>query len=101
MNDLYSIETEAYVIASQWGWELTELDPAKQYMIKQIIRLKIRQKDSDIKIASIMMQQYTAGIRNVVKNMYCISVERNQIWVLMQRLLDCEITGIQQLHNFI
>ncbi len=97
LNDLYAIETEAYAIATQRGWELSEIDPVKQFVTDRIIQVKIKSNDPDSKIANILVQHYTADIRNLIKNIHNFSEKKDSIWILLQRLLDCEIIGIQQM----
>ena len=41
LQEYNSMETEAYTIALQRGWELTELDPGRRFLKDRMTRLKL------------------------------------------------------------
>ena len=61
LREYDSIETEAHTIASQRGWELRELDPGVRMMTDMMTRMKLHGRNTDSKIADMMIQGNTKG----------------------------------------
>lgn len=95
------IETEAHIIANQRGWELPELDPAKRFLADRMTRMKLNRRNSDSKIADMMIIGNTKGMIKGLKNLHQFPDLDEQISILSQRLLDCETANIRQMQNFL
>ena len=101
LREYDAIETEAHAIATQRGWELRELDPAVRMMSDMMTRMKLGNKDSDSKIADMMIQGNTRGMVKGLKNIHRFSGSDEQIRTLSQKLLDCERANIRQMQPFL
>ena len=95
------IETEAHAIAAQRGWDLPELDPAKRFMANRMTRMKLNRRNTDSKIADMMIQGNTKGMIKGLKNLHQFPEQDDQISILSQRLLDCESANIRQMQGFL
>jgi len=101
LREYDSIETEAHSIASQRGWELRELDPAVRMMSDMMTRMKLNGKNTDSKIADMMIQGNTRGMIKGLKNIHQFADTDDQISTLSQKLLDCENANIRQMQGFL
>lgn len=101
LHEYDAIETEAHAIATQRGWELRELDPAVRMMSDMMVRMKLGGRNSDSKIADMMIQGNTKGMVKSLKNLHQFDGEDEQIEILSQKLLDCENSGIRQMQSFL
>ena len=101
LREYDSIETEAHSIATQRGWELRELDPAVRMMADMMTRMKLGGRNSDSKIADMMIQGNTKGMVKGIKNLHQFDGEDEQIQILSQKLLDCENANIRQMQSFL
>lgn len=101
LHEYDSIETEAHAIATQRGWELSELDPAVRMMADMMTRMKLGGKNSDSKIAGMMIQGNTRGMIKGLKNIHQFDGEDEQIETLSQKLLDCETANIRQMQGYL
>lgn len=101
LHEYDSIESEAHSIASQRGWELPELDPAKRLMTDMMTRMKLSRGNSDSKIADMMIQGNTKGMIKGLKNLHQFLDQDDQISILSQKLLDCETANIRQMQGFL
>lgn len=101
LQEYDSIETEAHSIATQRGWELKELDPAVRMMSDMMTRMKLGGRNSDSKIADMMIQGNTRGLIKGIKNLHQFDGEDEQIEILSQKLLDCENANIRQMQSFL
>lgn len=101
LHEYDSIETEAHSIATQRGWELRELDPAVRMMADMMTRMKLGGRNSDSKIADMMIQGNTKGMVKGIKNLHQFDGEDEQIQILSQKLLDCENANIRQMQTFL
>ena len=70
LHEYDSIETEAHSIATQRGWELEELDPAVRFMTDMMTRMKLNGRNSDSKIAGMMIEGNTKGMIKGLKNLH-------------------------------
>lgn len=95
------IESEAHSIASQRGWDLPELDPAKRFMADAMTRMKLTGGNSDSKIAGMMIEGNTKGMIKGLKNLHQFPTQDNQIRTISQKLLDCETANIRQMQDFL
>lgn len=101
LKEYDSIETEAHAIASQRGWEPEELDPAVRFMADRMTRLKLTGRDSDSKIAAMMVQGNTRGMIKGLKNLHRMAAPDTRVEILSQKLLDCENANIRQMQEFL
>ena len=95
------IESEAHAIASQRGWELRELDPAVRMMADMMTRMKLNHRNTDSRIADMMIQGNTKGMIKGLKNLHQFPEQDDQISILSQKLLDCETANIRQMQGFL
>ncbi len=101
LHEYDSIETEAHAIATQRGWELRELDPAVRMMSDMMTRMKLTGKNTDSKIAGMMIQGNTRGMIKGLKNIHQYDGTDEQIQILSQKLLDCENANIRQMQSYL
>ena len=101
LREYDSIETEAHSIATQRGWELQELDPAVRMMADMMTQMKLNGKNTDSKIADMMIQGNTRGMIKGLKNIHQFADNDEQISILSQKLLDCETANIRQMQGFL
>ena len=101
LREYDSIETEAHTIATQRGWEPEELDPAVRFMADRVTRMKLTGRDSDSKIAAMMIQGNTRGMIKGLKNLHRMTNNDQRVQILSQKLLDCENANIRQMHSFL
>lgn len=101
LHEYDSIETEAHSIATQRGWELRELDPAVRMMSDMMTRMKLGGRNSDSKIADMMIQGNTKGMIKGIKNLHQFDGTDEQIQILSQKLLDCETANIRQMQSYL
>lgn len=101
LHEYDSIETEAHAIATQRGWELKELDPAVRMMSDMMTRMKLGGRNTDSKIADMMIQGNTKGMVKSIQNLHQFDGEDEQIQILTQKLLDCENANIRQMQPYL
>lgn len=101
LREFDSIETEAYTIALQRGWELPVLDPGKRFWKDRVTRMKLNGSRSDSRIADILIQGNTKGMIRGLKNIHRFQGSDPQIQILSQKLLDCETAHIQRMQAFL
>lgn len=101
LHEYDSIETEAHSIATQRGWELEELDPAVRFMTDMMTRMKLNGRNSDSKIAGMMIEGNTKGMIKGLKNLHQFAGQDEKINILSQKLLDCETANIRQMQGFL
>jgi len=101
LREYDSIETEAHTIASQRGWEPEELDPAVRFMANSMTRLRLSGRNSDSRIAAMMIQGNTRGMIKGLKNLHRMTTKDERVQILSQKLLDCENANIRQMHGFL
>ena len=101
LREYDSIETEAHTIASQRGWELEELDPGARMMTDMMTRMKLHGRNTDSKIADMMIQGNTKGMVKGLKNLHQFPSSDSQVQMVSQKLLDCETANIRQMQGFL
>ena len=101
LQEYHIIEREAHAIAAQRGWDLPELEPAARYFTNRMTRIKLNRRNTDSKIADMMIQGNTKGMIKGLKNLHQFPEQDNQISILSQRLLDCETANIRQMQGFL
>jgi len=101
LHEYDSIETETHQIATQRGWELDEVDPAVRMMTDMMVRMKLNGRNSDSKIAGMMINGNTKGMIKGLKNIHQYAGQDEQVDILSQKLLDCETANIRQMQGFL
>ncbi len=101
LREYDSIETEAHTIATQRGWEPEELDPAVRFLADRMTRMKLTGRNSDSRIAAMMIQGNTRGMIKGLKNLHRMTAKDQRVETLSQKLLDCENANIRQMHGFL
>ena len=101
LQEYDSIETEAHAIAFQRGWEVKELDPGVRFFSDMMTRVKLNRRNTDSKIADMMIQGNTKGMIKGRKNIHQFPDQDDQGSTLSQKLLDCETANIRQMQTFL
>ena len=101
LREYDSIETEAHSIATQRGWDMDELDPSVRVWSNLMTRMKLNGRNTDSKIADMMIQGNTKGMIKSLKLMHRLPREDSQISALSQKLLDTENANIRQMQAFL
>ena len=101
LQEYDSIETEAHAIAFQRGWEVKELDPGVRFFSDMMTRVKLNRRNTDSKIAYMMIQGNTKGMIKGLKNIHQFPDQDDQVSTLSQKLLDCETANIRQMQTFL
>ncbi len=101
LHEYDSIETEAHQIATQRGWELSEVDPAVRMMADMMTRMKLNGRNTDSKIAGMMINGNTKGMIKGLKNVHQYAGQDERVDILSQKLLDCETANIRQMQGFL
>ena len=101
LKEYDSIETEAHTLATQHGWELSEVDPAIRVLTDMTVRMKLNGKNTDSKIAGMMIQGNTRGLINGLKNIHDSIDLDDSIRILSQKLMDCENANIRKMQTFL
>ena len=101
LREYDGIEAEVYSIASQHGWELSDLDPAIRFLSDRMTRMKLTRGNCDSKIADMMIQGNTKGMIKGLKNLHQYPNQDNRISGISQKLLDCETANIRQMQSFL
>lgn len=101
LREYDAIETEAHTLASRRGWDLPELDPAIRAMTDMMTRMKLTGKNTESKIADMMIQGNTKGMVKSLKNLHRYPSTDQQVACLAQKLLDCETANIRQMEPYL
>ena len=101
LQEYDSIETEAHAIAFQRGWEVKELDPGVRFFSDMMTRVKLNRRNTDSKLAEMMIQGNTKGMIKGLKNIHQFPDQDDQVSTLSQKLLDCETANIRQMQTFL
>ena len=78
-----------------------ELDPAVRFMTDMMTRMKLNGRNSDSKIAGMMIEGNTKGMIKGLKNLHQFAGQDEKINILSQKLLDCETANIRQMQGFL
>ena len=101
LKEYDAMETEAYTIALQRGWELPEVDPGRRFLKDRITRMKLNVRNTDSRIADLLIRGNTDGMIRGLKNLHQLQTQDRQIRILSQKLLDCETAHIWQMQQFL
>lgn len=101
LKEYDAMETEAYTIALQRGWELPEVDPGRRFLKDRITRMKLNVRNPDSRIADLLIRGNTDGMIRGLKNLHQTENQDRQVRILSQKLLDCETAHIRQMQQFL
>lgn len=101
LGEFDAIEAEAHAIASERGWDLSELDPMQKALLYMGRQMRIHRWNPDSKIAGILIQDCTAGLSKRKKHQLSYKVHDRQVSALSQKLLDCETAAIRRMKPFL
>ena len=101
LKEYDAMETEAYTIALQRGWELPEVDPGRRFLKDRITRMKLNVRNPDTRIADLLIRGNTDGMIRGLKNLHQLQIQDRQVRILSQKLLDCETAHIRQMQQFL
>lgn len=101
LQEYNSMETEAYTIALQRGWELPEMDSGRRFLKDRLTRIKVNGRNTDSRIADILIQGNTKGMILGLKHLHQFETQDHPIRILSQKLLDCETAHIRQMQTFL
>ena len=63
--------------------------------------MKLTGRNTDSKIAGMMIQGNTRGMIKGLKNIHQFGGQDEQIHILSQKLLDCETANIRQMQGYL
>ena len=101
LQEYDSIETEAYTIALQRGWDLSELDPGRRFLRDRMTRMKLNGPNTDSRIADILIQRNTRGMILGLKNLRKAANIQPQVQALAQKIINRENMNIQKSQPFL
>ena len=101
LNEYDAIEREAHNIASQRGWEVSELNPMVKMMANMGTRMRLSFGDKDSKIAGMMIQGNTRGMILGLRDTHQLQQKDIPLSNLAQKLLDTEHANIRQMQGFL
>ena len=101
LREYDSIETEAHSIATQRGWDMDELDPSVRRWSNLMTRMKLNGRNTDSKIADMMIQGNTMGMTKSLKHLHDYHGKDERVRDLANKLLKTEEANIQQMKKFL
>ncbi len=101
LREYDSIESEIHALSTQRGWELSELDSSIRMMADMTTRMRLTGRNSDSKIAAMMIQGNTRGMIKELKNLHQCPQKDAQVQILARKLLDCENANIRQMQPYL
>jgi hypothetical protein len=101
LREYDAIESEAHAIATQRGWELPELDPARRFLSDAMVRMKLTRGNCDSKIADMMILFNTKGMIKGLRILNNFTEPDPRVSILCRKLLDCENACIRQMQEYL
>ena len=101
LQEYSSVGADAYILASQRGWDLREVQPGKRWIAGIRTHMKLRHGNSDSAIADMIIQGNTSAMISGLKDLHQYQQQDTQVSALSQRLLDCETANIRQMQPFL
>ena len=101
LREFDSLETEAFSIALQRGWDLPEMDTLLRFLTDRKIRMQLSGRNTDSRIADLLIQMNTKGMIRSLQVLHKYPEKDPQIRILSQKLLDCETANILQMQSFL
>ncbi|MBE6933737.1 MAG: hypothetical protein E7462_01610 [Ruminococcaceae bacterium] len=101
LSEYNQIEQEAYDLAKERGWELSELNPMARSMADIAARSKLMYNKNDSRIAEMMVQGNTRGVIKSLKNLHRYHQNDGSVTAIAQKLLNCEYNNIKQMEGFL
>lgn len=101
LREYDAMETEALTIALQRGWDLKSLEPATRFMADKLAKIRINGRNTDSKIAEIMIRKNTKAMISGLKNLHQYKGQDSQVSILAQKILDCETAHIRRMQSYL
>ena len=101
LQEYNAIEAEVCAIASQRGWELKEMQPARRIAGNLRIKRKLDRVNTDSVIADMMIRRNTESMISELKDLHLYKQANLQVSALSQRLVDCETANIRRMQPFL
>ena len=101
LREYDAMETETLTLALQRGWDLKALDPAVRFLKDRATRFQLNSRNTDSRIAEIMIRKNTKAMIESLKNLHQYKGEDSQVCILSQKILDCETAHIRQLKFYL
>ena len=101
LRELDAIESEACAIATQRGWELSELDPGGRFLSDMMTRIRLSHGNSDSRIAGMMIRGNTKRMIKGYQDLHQYPRQDDRISSICQKLIDCETANIRQMQSFL
>ena len=101
LQEYNAIEAEVCAIASQRGWELKEMQPARRIAGNLRIKRKLDRVNADSVIADMMIRRNTESMISELKDLHLYKQANLQVSALSQRLVDCETANIRRMQPFL
>lgn len=95
------IEGEAHRIATQRGWNVSELNPMVKLMSGTSSRMQLAMGNRESKIAGMMIQGNTRGMILGLRDTHQLEQKDDPLCALSQKLLDTELANIRQMQGFL
>ena len=101
LQEYNAIEAEVCAVASQRGWELKEIQPARRIASNLRIRRKLDRVNEDSVVADMMIRRNTESMISGLKDQHRYHQCNSRVSALSQRLVDCETANIRNLQPFL
>ena len=101
LKEYDAIEQQAMELAADRGWVLPQLHPGIKAMSRMATRMQLNGRETDSKIAGMMIKGNTQGVIKGLKNAHRCSHPDGRIAELSQKLLDTENANIHQMEPFL
>lgn len=101
LQELDTMEFQAYSVASSRGWELQEKSPVLMCFQKLSYNARLIFLKQDSQIAEIIIRNQTAGMITVSRARSITPHCDGDVISLCQKLLDCQEASIRQMQQFL
>jgi hypothetical protein len=101
LQEYNAIEAEVCAAASQRGWELKEIQPARRMAANLRLRRKLERVNTDSVIADMMIRRNTDSMIAALKDQHRYGQQNFRIDALSQRLVDCQSANIRRMQPFL
>lgn len=96
-----ALEHRALSLAESRSWKVKDRDSPLRQMIEHMTFLKLGKKNRTTKIADMLIQGNTQGMIASLRDLHGYMGKDQEIRVLCQSLVDCEIENIRQMQSFL
>lgn len=101
LQEYRSIEQEGCAIASARGWNIERVHALPNMLSGRLSKFALAYPKSDSKIAGMMIKSSTDGMIKTLNLQHHGRIKDARIANLTQKLLDCEMSGIQQMQGYV